>query len=100
VHIAGHQYKVSPGDLLSCQRIDGDIGDTIKLDKVLMVGDATFTKLGMPLVAGSYVSAVIEEQTLADKIIVFKKRRRKGYERTRGHRQRVTTIRIVDVVHE
>lgn len=68
------------------------------LDKVLMVGDATFTKLGAPLVANCYVEALVEEQTLADKIIVFKKRRRKGYERTRGHRQRVTTLRIGDIV--
>ena len=79
--------------------VAGEIGELIEFDKVLMVGDATFTKLGTPLVVGGRVRALVEEQTLADKIVVFKKRRRKGYERTRGHRQRVTTVRIIDIVH-
>eukprot|EP01108_Squamamoeba_japonica_P000533 TRINITY_DN1177_c0_g2_i1.p1 TRINITY_DN1177_c0_g2~~TRINITY_DN1177_c0_g2_i1.p1 ORF type:complete len:183 (-),score=67.58 TRINITY_DN1177_c0_g2_i1:27-533(-) len=95
VHIKGHQYKVTEGDVVTVNKIDtADVGETLALDKVLMVGSADFTQLGAPLVADACVHAEILEQTRSDKIIVFKKKRRKGYERTNGHRQSVTTLLV------
>lgn len=94
VHISGHQYKVCAGDVLMIEKIEADIGKEIFLPKVLLVGTESLTQIGTPLVQEAKVLAVIEEQTLADKVIIFKKKRRKGYKRHRGHRQPFTRLRI------
>ena len=75
----------------------GAIGEEVKLSDVLLVGSATATIVGTPNVEHSYVTAVVEEQTLADKVMVFKKKRRKNYRRRTAHRQSVTTLRITSV---
>lgn len=97
VRVLGSQYKVVPTDKIVTSAMAGAIGQEVKFEDVLLVGSATSTVVGAPLVAGSYVTAVIEEQTLADKVIVFKKRRRKNYRRRTAHRQSVTTLRITSV---
>ena len=100
VHIKGHQYKVCEGDLLFTERVDGDVGQSVNIDTVLLVGGVDFTLLGRPLVSNASITATIEEQTLTDKIVVFKKKRRKGYERQQGHRQQVTALRIDKIVYQ
>jgi len=86
----GKQYHVQKGDVIRVETIDGDIGSKIKLNHVMAVGD----KIGTPTLKGASVEAEILEQKRLEKIIVFKFKRRKGYKRTKGHRQSVTVLRI------
>ena len=97
VKTGGKQYKVAENDIIKVERLPGDAGSAVTLDQVLAVGDAKGVKVGSPLVAGTVVSAEIVEQTRGDKIIVFKKKRRKNYRRTRGHRQELTVLRITGI---
>lgn len=86
VRVLGSQYKVVPSDKIVTSSMAGAIGQEVKLSDVLLVGSATATIIGTPLVEHSYVTAVVEEQTRADKVIVFKKKRRKNYRRRTAHR--------------
>ncbi|PRP73548.1 hypothetical protein PROFUN_02557 [Planoprotostelium fungivorum] len=99
VHIGGHQYKVTHGDTVVTNRVLGpDIGTNIRLEKVLLIGTKDTTVIGTPVVENAYVEATVEEHSLAEKVIVFKKKRRKNYQRTNGFRQQVTALRIGHVV--
>ena len=93
----GKQYKVSQGDELTIDRLAGDAGATIALGEVLMLVDGSNTKLGTPVVGGAKVQAEIVSHSRGDKIKVFKKRRRKNFHRTRGHRQDLTTVKITAI---
>ena len=98
VKTGGKQYRVIPGDVIVVEKLLGDPGDKIKLDRILMVGeDGQPPEIGSPLLANNAVNCVVIEQTRADKIMVFKKKRRKGYKRTKGHRQYHTVLRVVDI---
>jgi large subunit ribosomal protein L21 len=97
VRVLGSQYKVTPTDKIVTSAMPGAIGQEVTLSDVLLVGSSTSTIIGSPLVKNSFVTAVVEEQTLADKVIVFKKRRRKNYRRRTAHRQSVTTLRITSI---
>jgi len=97
VRVLGSQYKVVPSDKIVTSAMAGAIGQEVKLNDVLLVGSATATIIGSPAVENCYVTAVVEEQTLADKVIVFKKKRRKNYRRRTAHRQSVTTLRITSL---
>lgn len=100
VRTGGKQYRVAPGDVLKVERLDGEAGQTILLQDVLMVADGETLTVGTPLVAGVAVKAEILEQTRAPKIIVFKKKRRHNYRRKRGHRQHVTVLKILEIGEE
>ena len=97
VKTGGKQYRVANGDVIAVEKLTGDPGSKISLAPVLMVNDDKSSTVGTPVVEGAAVSAEIIEQTRGDKIIVFKKKRRKGYRRTIGHRQDLTVLRITDV---
>ncbi|ELR11945.1 ribosomal protein L21, putative [Acanthamoeba castellanii str. Neff] len=97
VYVGGRQYKVSKGDTIITERLLVDVGETIHLKKVLMVGSQNFTAIGQPLLTEAVVEAVVEEQTRAAKVVVFKFKRRKNHRRTRGHRQDITVLRISNV---
>lgn len=91
----GKQYRVKAGDVLRVEKLAAEAGDTVQFNDVLMV-DAT---VGSPLVAGACVQARVIEQIKADKVITFVKRRRKhSSQRTRGHRQQLTLLRVTDVL--
>jgi large subunit ribosomal protein L21 len=95
----GKQYKVQPGDVLRVELIAAATGDKVQFNEILMVGgDAPV--LGAPFVAGAAVQAeVIEEKIKADKVITYHKRRRKhSSQRTRGHRQKLTLLRVTDIL--
>ena len=94
----GKQYRVSRNDVLVVERLPGEAGSVISLDDVLMVGNGSECAVGQPQVPGARVVARILEQKRGDKIIVFKKKRRKNYRRTRGHRQELTVLRIADIL--
>jgi large subunit ribosomal protein L21 len=94
VKTGGKQYKVSQGDILRFEKLDGDVGTPVTFDQVLMVADGDAVTLGQPNVANAVVNGQIVEQGKAKKILVFKYKRRKGYRRTQGHRQQFTAVRI------
>jgi large subunit ribosomal protein L21 len=93
IRTGGKQYKVAENDIIRVEKLPGQAGDTVTLDQVLMVGD----KVGSPLVAGAAVTATVLEQTRADKVIIFKKKRRQNYRRKKGHRQNLTVLRITGI---
>jgi len=92
----GKQYKVAEGDTLTIDRLEGEKGKKITLGEVLMVGNGADLKLGKAL-SGAKVEAEIVDHGRDTKIIVFKKRRRQNYQRTRGHRQHQTTVKITSI---
>jgi len=89
----GKQYKVEPGQVLRLEKLAGQIGEQVELKPVLMVGGEGEPKVGRPFLEGS-VAATILEQGKARKVLIFKKKRRKGYRVKRGHRQQFTAVRI------
>ena len=96
VEIAGLQYKVEQDQKLFVNRLKGDIGGKVSFDKVLLTVNGS-TTIGAPAVSGITVDAEIINHLKADKVIVFKKKRRKGYEKKNGHRQSLTQIQITGI---
>lgn len=96
VEIAGLQYKVGQDQKLFVNRLKGDVGSKITFDKVLLTVNGA-TTIGAPAVSGITVDAEIINHLKADKVIVFKKKRRKGYEKKNGHRQSLTQIQITGI---
>ena len=96
VEIAGLQYKVEQNQKLFVNRLKGEKGDKVSFDKVLLTIDGAIT-VGAPAVEGVSVQAEILDHVQADKVIVFKKKRRKGYKVKNGHRQQLTQIQIVSI---
>lgn len=99
VELAGTQYKVTADDLIITEKLPGvDVNDKIRLNRVLLLGSTTETVIGRPTVEGASVIAAVEEQFLDGKVLVFKKRRRKNSRRLNGHRQPLTSLRVLDVL--
>ena len=96
IKTGGKQYRVSEGDVLRVEKLDGDVGATIDFGDVLMLGGEKVS-IGKPTVKGAKVTAEIVAQDRAKKVIVFKMRRRKNYRRKQGHRQPYTEIRITGI---
>ncbi len=97
IKTGGKQYKVSQGDILKVEKLNAAPGDEIEISDVLMLVDGEEVTLGTPVVEGASVKAKIIEQGRAKKVIVFKKKRRKGYRVKNGHRQPFTAIEIQQV---
>jgi len=99
IQTGGKQYRVAPGDVLRVERLPGERGDAVQLDQVLLVSDdAGSVRVGTPLVENAQVKGQIVRQGRAKKILVFKKKRRKGYKRTQGHRQYFTAVQIREII--
>ena len=98
IKTGGKQYKVVAGERLKVEKIAGDVGATVVIDKVLMISDAANTTIGAPLIAGATVSATVLSHGRADKVMIFKFRRRKHYRKTQGHRQSFTEIQIGEIL--
>ena len=94
INISGKQYKASEGAKVRVAKQTGDTGSTLTFDEVLMFNDGKNTEFGNPTVKGAKVSAVILDHGRDRKILVYKKKRRKGYQRKNGHRQWYTDIEI------
>ena len=91
----GQQFTVSEGDILIVNRFPGtDKGSTVEIKDVLAAGEGTSFKVGTPLLAGASVKVTVLENKRGDKIVVFKKKKRKGYEKKQGHRQDLSVIKI------
>jgi large subunit ribosomal protein L21 len=97
IKTGGKQYRVAPDDVITVERLAGEAGDVLTLSDVLMVADGGAIKVGVPMVEGATVSASIVEQTRGEKVIIFKKRRRKHYRRKNGHRQDLTVLKITAI---
>ena len=98
VKTGGKQYRVAKDDVLTVEKLDGEAGASVELGDVLAMDDGKGLTVGTPLVDGARVAATVLEQKKGDKVVIFKKKRRKNYRRTRGHRQQVTVIRINDIL--
>ena len=98
VKTGGKQYRVAKGDVIKVERLEADAGATVSLDTVLMLNDGATTTVGAPVVDGAVVTAEVLEQGRADKIVVFKKKRRQNYRRKKGHRQHQTVLRVMDIL--
>ncbi len=97
VDIAGNQLKVSPSERVFVPKLSEEIGKTVKFDRVLLLADDKNVKIGNPVLAGVFVQAKILGHVKDEKVIVFKKKRRKGYRVRRGHRQQYTEIEITNI---
>ena len=96
IRSGGKQYKVSKDDVISVEKLIGEAGDKVNLNEVLMIGGKGDPIVGDPVIKGAVVNAEVVEQTRAEKIIVFKKKRRHNYRRKNGHQQHLTMLKIVD----
>ena len=94
IRTGGKQYRVQQGDVVRVERLPGDVGATVTLEDVLLVGGEGEPKLGGPRVEGAAVVGTVVEQGRDAKVRVFKYKKRKHYRRTRGHRQSFTAVRI------
>lgn len=97
VDIAGQQFKVEKGQEVFVHRLEGNEGDQMEFEKVLLVDNNGKVKVGKPVVKGAKVSAKIVSHLKADKVIVFKKKRRKGYQKSNGHRQQLSKVLIEEI---
>jgi large subunit ribosomal protein L21 len=97
IKTGGKQYKVTAGDKLKVEKLAGEVGSKVVLDKILMLADGDAITIGSPLVAGAKVNASVVSHGRGDKVMIFKFRRRKHYRKTQGHRQSYTEILIEDV---
>ena len=93
----GKQYRVSAGDTLEVERIATEAGQSVRLDRVLLVNNDGKVSVGSPLVAGAVVTADVVEHIRGDKKIIWKMRRRKGYHKKQGHRQELTVLKIKEI---
>ena len=97
IKTGGKQYRVQAGDLLIVEKLDGAPGDSVSFDEVLLMGEGADVVVGAPVIAGATVSATLVETRKGEKVKVFKKIRRQGYRRTKGHRQIESVLRVTGI---
>jgi large subunit ribosomal protein L21 len=98
VETGGKQYKVSPGNALTVERLAFEPGETVDLDRVLMIGDDGGIKVGNPFIGGAKVRAHVLGHERGEKIVVFRYKAKSNYRRRTGHRQDLTRLRITDIL--
>ncbi len=97
IETGGKQYKAEKGSVLQVEQLEGQAGDTVTIDKVLLLNDGSKTTVGAPTVSGAQVTGKIIEQFRGEKIVVFKMKAKKRYQKTQGHRQNLTKLEITDI---
>ena len=99
--VKGTQYKVARDDRVVLESLGEEfqVGDQLVFDQILLVGSADYTQIGKPLVSNARVHATLEEVSRSEKVIIFKKRRRKGYQKSAGHKQTLNVIKINKIEH-
>ena len=98
IETGGKQYRVAQNDIVTVERLDGDPGESVTFDRVLMMGSGEDVEIGAPVLDGAQVTAEVVDQTRARKILIFKKKRRKHYRRHAGHRQEHTVLKITEIL--
>ena len=97
IKTGGKQHRVTEGDVIAIEKINGGKGDAIVFDQVLMVEKDGDIRIGRPVVEGAKVTGEILAQTKGDKLIVFKMKKRKGFHKKNGHRQQLTSMKIREI---
>jgi len=97
VEIAGQQFKVQKDQKIFVHRLAAEAGAKLEFDKVLLIDNGGNVSVGAPAIAGASVTAEVNDHVKGDKVIVFRKKRRKGYKKKNGHRQSFTSITIKDI---
>jgi large subunit ribosomal protein L21 len=97
IKTGGKQHRVSEGDVIAIEKINGEKGDAVVFDQVLMVEKEGDIRIGRPILEGAKVIGEILAQTKAAKLIVFKMKKRKGYHKKNGHRQQLTSMKIKEI---
>ena len=98
IQTGGKQYRVSPGDLITIEKLEGTAGDRVEIASVLMVGEGSQVTVGRPRIGQARVVGTIVRQERGPKILVYKHKRRKGYQKRQGHRQWQTLLRVSEIV--
>jgi large subunit ribosomal protein L21 len=98
VDIAGQQFKVKQGQQIYVHRLEAEEGSNLSIDKVLMIDNEGMVKVGTPLLSGAQVDLKVIEHMKGDKVLVFKKKRRKGYQKMNGHRQYLSKVIIENII--
>jgi large subunit ribosomal protein L21 len=98
IRTGGKQYRVRSGEQVRVEALGAEVGASVSLEEVLLVGSGDQVKVGAPLVSGAKVKATVVAQGRGDKVKIFKLRRRKHYQKSQGHRQSYTELRIDDIV--
>jgi large subunit ribosomal protein L21 len=94
IETGGKQEKATPGETMKVEKLDAKIGESVRFDRVMLVSRDGQVSLGRPYLEGVSVVATVTDQDRGPKILVFKKKKRKGYRRTKGHRQSYTSLRV------
>jgi large subunit ribosomal protein L21 len=97
IRTGGKQYRVTPGDVIRVEKLEGEPGAEVAFNEVLMTEDAGSVRVGTPLISGARVTGQVLQQGKAKKVLVFKKKRRKNYRRHQGHRQQFTAVRVTQI---
>ena len=97
IKTGGKQYKVSPGDVLRVEKLDGKKGDIVEMKDVLLIADGDTMSVGKPNLSSASVTAEVMGDGRGEKLLIFKHRRRKGFRKTIGHRQDFTTIKVKEI---
>ncbi|MCX7944136.1 MAG: 50S ribosomal protein L21 [Deltaproteobacteria bacterium] len=97
IQTGGKQYKVEEGSKIRVEKIEGNVGDRIEIKEVLFIGGIDSPKIGRPILPDSKVIVEIVRQDKSDKILVFKKKRRKGFKKLKGHRQPYTELKVISI---
>ena len=99
IRTGGKQHKVSKGDVLKVEKLEKKVGEKVEFEEVLLVGgDKAGFKIGQPTVADAKVVATVVSEGKTKKVLVFKKKKRKQYRRTQGHRQNYTAVKVEDII--
>ncbi|HWD22406.1 MAG TPA: 50S ribosomal protein L21 [Burkholderiales bacterium] len=98
IRSGGKQYRVQSGEQLRVEALAAQVGAAVSFDEVLLVGEGDGVKVGAPFVSGAQVKATVVSHGRGDKVRIFKLRRRKHYQKTQGHRQSYTELRIDDII--
>ena len=97
VRTGGKEYRISKGDVVRVEKLEGKVGDSVTLGDVLMISDEGQTQVGGPQLSQAVVTGEIVQQAKGQKTLIFKMKRRKNYRRLRGHRQNYTYVKVNDI---
>lgn len=97
IRSGGKQHRVQVGEKLKVEKLEAEVGSTIEISDILLIQDGESVKIGQPIVAGAKVVAKVAAQDRSKKVIIFKRRRRKGFHKKRGHRQPYTELEITNI---
>ncbi len=97
IKTGGKQYRVNPGDEIRVEKLQGSVGDTVSFDRVLLASDGEKVNTGKPFIENAKVTGTITRQGKTRKIVVFKYKKRKGYQKKNGHRQHFSQVKIEEI---